>query len=152
MTTISQRELVKSPLASAHRFLDAFFAEHRSGTDAAATITLRAGDVARAALVTLTPAHQPADMTPRYEVHWKDAQGGPYPVFSGTLLVAGDEDYDTFWLGLEGSYEPPGGLGGMVFDAVIGRRIAEATAHGLLDEIRAATETRFNAEELQKTR
>jgi hypothetical protein len=85
-------------------------------------------------------------------VDWKDAADGPYPDFHGTLTVAGDEDYDAFWLVLEGNYQPPGGLGGQLFDAVIGKRIAEATAAGLLAEIRDDSERSFAAEEARKVR
>jgi hypothetical protein len=150
MTNIEQRQLVHAPLASAQRFLDAFFSAHRDANDEA-HITLHAGEVARDAIVTLAPAHRPSDMTPRYSVHWKDANDGPYPAFAGTLTVAGDEDYDAFWLVLEGAYAPPGGIGGQIFDAVIGKRIAESTANGLLEEVRDETERQFAAEEANKS-
>jgi len=151
MTTIEQRHLVHAPLASAQRFLDIFFNEHRNA-DGDAQITLHAGEVARDALVTLTPAHRPSDMTPRYTVDWKDAADGPYPHFHGTLCVAGDEDYESFWLVLEGEYAPPGGIGGQIFDAVIGKRIATSTAGGLLAEICQESEAHYTAEEARKAR
>jgi hypothetical protein len=151
MTTIEQRLLVHAPLASAQRFLDAYFAAHLDEQGDAGRITLRAGEMTRDATVTLAPAHRPEDMTPRMSVHWRDAYDGPYPHFHGTISVAGDEDYSAFWLVLDGEYAPPGGLGGQLFDAVIGNRIADITARGLLEEIRADTERRFNAEEAHKT-
>ncbi len=151
MTTIEQRQLVHAPLASAKRFLDAFFAAHHDATDGVAHVTLHAGEIARDAVVTLAPAHRPEDMTARYAVDWKDAADGPYPHFHGTLTVAGDEDYETFWIVLEGQYEPPGGIGGQLFDAVIGKRIAESTAGSLLAEIRDESEALFTAEEARKT-
>jgi len=153
MTTIEQRQLVHAPLASAQRFLDGFFAAHRGGDADDAHVTLHAGEMmARDALITLTPAQRPEDMTPRFAVDWKDAADGPYPHFHGILTVAGDEDYDTFWLVLEGEYSPPGGIGGQLFDAVIGHRIAESTAASLLAEIRDESERQFGAEEERKTR
>ena len=150
MTQIEQRQLVHAPLASAKRFLDGFFAAH-AGTDGDARITLHAGEFARNAIVTLTPAPRPADMTPHFTVDWKDADNGPYPDFHGTITVAGDEDYNAFWLVLEGTYAPPGGIGGQIFDAVIGKRIAESTALRLLDDIRVETERLFEAEEARKS-
>ena len=151
MTKIEQRQLVQAPLASAKRFLDGFFAAHRDANDDAAHVTLHAGDIARDALVTLAPAHRPGDMTPRFTVSWKDATDGPYPQFDGTITVASDDDYGSFWLVLEGEYAPPGGLGGKLFDAVIGKRIAETTAGGLLAEIKDETERLFQAEEARKS-
>jgi len=151
MTTIEQRQLVHAPLASAQRFLDGFFAAHHDATDGVAHVTLHAGEIARDAVVTLTPARRPEDMTPRYAVDWKDAADGPYPHFRGTITVAGDEDYEAFWLVLAGEYDPPGGIGGQLFDAVIGKRIAESTAGSLLAEICSESESLFDAEEARKT-
>ena len=151
MTTIEQRQLVHAPLASAKRFLERFFDAHCGVQGEDAHVTLHAGEIARDAVVTLTPAHRPGDMTPRYAVDWKDAADGPYPHFHGTLTVTGDEDYSSFWLVLEGEYAPPGGIGGQIFDAVIGKRIAEHTAGGLLAEIRDESEQLFAAEEARKT-
>ena len=153
MTTIEQRQLVRAPLGSAKRFLEAYFAAHHDAKDDVAHITLHAGDLAaREAVVTLKPEHLPGDMTPHFLVDWKDAQAGPYPHFHGKLNVAGDEDYNAFWLVLTGEYAPPGGIGGQVFDAVIGKRIAEKTAHGLLEEIATQTERLFTEEEARKVR
>jgi hypothetical protein len=151
MTKIEQRQLVHAPLASAKRFLDGFFTAHHDANDDAAHVTLHAGEISRDAIVTLSPAHRPGDMTPRFTVKWKDAQDGPYPHFDGTIVVAGDDDYGSFWLVLEGEYAPPGGIGGQIFDAVIGKRIAEHVAAGLLAEIRDETERLFQAEEARKS-
>jgi hypothetical protein len=151
MTAIEQRLLVHAPLGSAKRFLDAFFSAHRDAKGDA-HIVLRAGEIARDAIATLTPDHHPADMTPRYAVAWRDAEDGPYPSFDGGLVVASDEDYNAFWLVLTGAYAPPGGIGGQLFDAVIGKRIAQTTARRLLEEIRDETERLLTAEEARKVR
>jgi hypothetical protein len=153
MTTIEQRQLVRAPLGSAKRFLEAFFAAHHDAKDDVAHITLHAGDVAaREAVITLAPDHQPGEMTPHFKVDWKDAHSGPYPHFHGKLSVESDEDYGSFWLVLKGDYQPPGGVGGQLFDAVIGKRIAEKTAHGLLAEIAGESERHFADEEARKAR
>jgi hypothetical protein len=152
MTRIAAKQIVLAPLASAGRFLDDFFNAHREATTGEAHVVLKAGDLAREAIVTLTPAHRPGDMTPRYAVSWKDAQDGPYPHFSGTLEVESDEDYGASWIALDGTYAPPGGIGGRVFDAMIGSRIADATARTLLLEIRDEAERHFAVEEAGKSR
>jgi hypothetical protein len=101
-------------------------------------------------MVRLEPAHRPEDMTPRYRVHWEGAEPGPYPVFAGELLIGADNDYDAFWLLLDGAYTPPAGIAGQVFDAVIGHRIATAVARNLLTEMRIAIETLFALQEQAK--
>jgi hypothetical protein len=150
MTSIVEKELVHAPLASADRLLQAFFAAHPAPDGAGARIVLRAGETAQPAIVGLERVHRPEDMTPRYAIHWEAEGGGPYPDFDGELSVDADEDYNTFWFVLNGTYEPPGGVAGQLFDAAIGRRIAEATARGLLSEMRVETETLFAAQERTK--
>jgi hypothetical protein len=150
MTPIAEKQLVRAPLASAHRLLHAFFAAHPAPKGAGARVTLRAGDAKQAALVVLQQVHRPQDMTPHYKVHWEAESGGPFPVFDGELIVGGDEDYNAFWLRLAGVYVPPGGLAGALFDTAIGKRIAEETSRTLLAEIAAAIEDRFAREELAK--
>ena len=150
MTAIVEKELVHAPLASANTFLQAFFAAHPAPKGPGARVLLHAGDTTQSAIVCLQPAHRPEDMTPRYKVQWEAEGGGPYPVFDGELTVGGDEDYNAFWLVLDGAYAPPGGVAGQVFDAVIGRRIAATSARGLLSEIRIEIEALFAAQESAK--
>jgi hypothetical protein len=150
MTTIVEKELVHAPLASADRLLQAFFAAHPAPEGPGARIMLRAGDAAQPAIVELRRAHRPQDMTPRYAIHWEAEGGGLYPNFDGELSVEADEDYNAFWFVLNGTYVPPGGVPGQLFDAAIGRHIAEATARGLLIEMRSETEAIFAAQESSK--
>jgi len=150
MTSIVEKDLVHAPLASADRLLQAFFAAHPVPEGAGARIVLRAGESAQPAIVGLTRAHRPQDMTPRYAIHWEAEGGGLYPNFDGELSVEADEDYNAFWFVLNGTYVPPGGVPGQLFDAAIGRHIAEATARGLLNEMRVETEAIFAAQESTK--
>ena len=83
-------------------------------------------------------------------MHWEPEAPGPYPVFDGELSVASDEDYNAFWLVLDGSYKPPGGLAGGLFDALVGHRIAETVTHELFDTLRDAIEGYFGEEERGK--
>jgi hypothetical protein len=69
------------------------------------------------------------------DVEWKSKDGGPYPVFHGTLSVA-DEGAGRSRLDLDGTYEPPFGVAGAAFDAAVGHRIAGATASELLSQFR----------------
>jgi hypothetical protein len=150
MSDIDEKVLVHAPLASAARFLERFLTAHAGPKGEGARVELRAGDLAKHAVVTLVPEHRTGDMTPRYNVHWEAEEAGPYPVFDGVLTVAGDEDYNAFWLVLDGGYKPPGGLAGGLFDALVGHRIAETVTHGLFDTIRSEIEAAFAEEERAK--
>jgi hypothetical protein len=56
-----------------------------------------------------------------------------FPSFGATLTV-GPAGKDTD-LVLEGSYEPPGGVVGRLFDRVVGQRLAARTMDALLDQV-----------------
>ena len=90
-------------------------------------------------------------MTPRYSVAWAPEDPGPFPLFAGELRVENAEDYDAFWLVLEGSYEPPLGLVGAAFDRIAGARIAAICARNLLARIADEIETEFTEDEARKT-
>jgi hypothetical protein len=150
MTPIAAKELVRAPLASAASLLAAFLAAHPAPKGEGARVVLHAGDFEEPAIVSVKPAHKPGDMTPRYAIHWEAEGTGPYPQFDGELTIGADEDYNAFWFILDGAYVPPGGVAGKLFDAAIGHRIAEATAQGLLREMRTEIEAHFEAQERAK--
>jgi hypothetical protein len=159
-TRIAQRTLVQCPLAQAAHRLTGFFRAHGNAAGDTARLSLGidarvAGlpvplHLERAVIVTLRPAHRAADMTPRYTVAWAPEEPGPFPLFAGELRVDGAEDYDAFWLVLEGSYEPPLGLVGAAFDAILGARIASTCARNLLAQIAESVEAAFAADEARK--
>jgi hypothetical protein len=150
MSSIDEKVLVHAPLASAARFLERYMAAHAVPTGTGSRVMLRAGELEKEAVVSLVAAHRPGDMTPRYAIHWEAEQPGPYPVFDGELTIAGDEDYNAFWLVVDGTYKPPGGIAGQVFDALVGHRIAETVTRGLGDAMRSEIETMFAEEEQRK--
>jgi hypothetical protein len=73
----------------------------------------------------------PADNRP-WLVRWR-ADGGLYPSFDGKLAL--EFEGETPVLVLAGEYEPPLGIAGQAFDAVIGAHIASATAREFLRSI-----------------
>jgi hypothetical protein len=150
MSHISERELVHAPLAWADRLLAAFITAHPAPGGKGARVILHAAEVSEPAIISLTRVHRPEDMTPRYAVRWKAEGGGAFPIFDGFLTVAADEDYNSYWLVIEGAYEPPGGLAGKVFDAVLGHRIAVATTRNLLVSLRETAELVFARDEARK--
>ncbi len=69
------------------------------------------------------------NLNDEYGIQWSPTGGGPFPEFRGRLIVWAEEDPSNAYLELDGTYEPPlGSLVGEAFDAVLGRKIAEATA------------------------
>ncbi|MBV8196657.1 MAG: hypothetical protein JO263_00860 [Candidatus Eremiobacteraeota bacterium] len=74
----------------------------------------------------------------RIELTWAPVGGGPYPNFTGTLIA---RPFGTQTeLELNGSYKPPFGAVGKTFDAVLGKKIAHATAQAFLENLRAVLE------------
>jgi hypothetical protein len=157
---IAQRTLVQCPSAQAARRLGDFFRAHGNPDGDTARLPLWT-EVAvpglptplhleRNVVATLQAQHRPGDMTPRYHVQWAPAEPGPFPLFAGELHVENDEDYDAFWLALKGTYEPPMGLVGAAFDAIVGSRIAAVCARNLLARIAEAIETEYGADEARK--
>jgi hypothetical protein len=80
LTTVSEKDLVLVPPASAEPLLRAFFALHPE----------------------FERVHQPDRITPCYAIHWESEGGGPYPVFDGELMVDADENFNGFWIVLTG--------------------------------------------------
>ncbi|MDB5073528.1 MAG: hypothetical protein JWM87_4639 [Candidatus Eremiobacteraeota bacterium] len=67
-----------------------------------------------------------------------------FPDFRGTLRLR-IASVDETRLTLEGTYHPPFGAAGLVFDRLIGRRIARATMRDLLERLAGAMERREEA-------
>lgn len=78
MTLNVERDLILAPLASADRFLRAFFASHP-------------------AIAVVEPLRRPGDRTPRYSIHWEAEN-------DGELIVEADEAFNGFWLILTGAF------------------------------------------------
>jgi hypothetical protein len=79
------------------------------------------------------------------ELHlaWEPASGGPFPTFQGKLKMH-PLGLDTELI-LTGEYQPPLGVVGEAFDAVIGKHISEATAQELLQALREGLEADYAA-------
>jgi uncharacterized membrane protein len=77
-------------------------------------------------------------------VAWDPQGAGPIPSFTGTLAAI-PESEATCRLTIAGSYTPPGGIAGVVFDQLIGGRIAAATLEALLSRFTRAIESEYNA-------
>ncbi|MBV8600778.1 MAG: hypothetical protein JO359_04350 [Candidatus Eremiobacteraeota bacterium] len=139
MSTLRETIVVRTPFAQAADLVENFFVgqAEKDGTIVmrlaapGGGLGLRAFSVEHDVTATFRRERGPSE-TIVFALHWESADGGPFPIFDGTLTVAQDEDYGTCRLILEGSYTPPGWVAGAVFDAVVGSKIAEATARELL--------------------
>ena len=101
-------------------------------------------------IVTFGMAIDPLHFDQPWHVQWKPHNGGPYPDFSGTLTVRADDDYDSCVLELQGTYEPPFGVAGAAFDAVVGSRVASATAREFLRTLSGEINDEYRREESSK--
>jgi hypothetical protein len=70
-----------------------------------------------------------------FRVAWSPARGGPFPDFSGTLIVWSEDDPSEGFIELHGEYEPPATVLGEAYDAAIGHLIAERTAKHFLERV-----------------
>jgi hypothetical protein len=148
LSRVGAERVVRCPFSVAHEYAEDFF------RDAAA----RGAEVG-VPLRYVVPSiggrlKQPVDVT--FERGPDETEGGRahdeiqicwtagtrfFPDFRGTLRLR-IASVDETLLALEGTYRPPFGAAGAVFDAVIGRRIARATMCELLDRLGDAMERR----------
>jgi hypothetical protein len=73
-----------------------------------------------------------------YAISWQPVEPGPLPSFSGTIFIGASETHeDQSIVTLDGHYHPPLGVVGEMFDALVGKRIAEASASDLMNRVAA---------------
>ncbi|MBV8364611.1 MAG: hypothetical protein JO193_08620 [Candidatus Eremiobacteraeota bacterium] len=157
MTHLYQRLIVSVPYHLARKYLhDALARRAELHEPTTLSLSLPVGrsalgaEVKREVVATYSAGRDPMHMDEPWKVHWTPKGGGPYPDFDGELTVRADEDYDSCALELRGDYKPPGGVAGMAFDAMVGNRIASATARELLNVLGRDVERRYEKQEAQK--
>lgn len=160
MSKLIERTVVHCSVNQAARHLAKYFQARGNSEGDVAKLSLRADvpipgskdgmRLERTAIATLVPIHRTGDMAPHYAVTWLPEKSGPYPAFSGELVIENADDYSSFYLVLKGTYEPPLGAVGAAFDAIVGHRIAESTARNLLATIADSIEADFTAVENSK--
>lgn len=156
MTHLHEHRFLKCPYTRAKHYLrDAL--QSLADTKEQQRLTLRvpfsdSTGLRKDVLVTYGSAADPMHFDEPWQVHWVADGGGPYPQFDGELTIRADQDYPTSIIELTGSYKPPLGIAGAVFDAVAGSKIAAATAQNLLEELGNLMERRYRTEESLKQR
>lgn len=144
MRAISAHRLLPCAWPSANHYVEAFYG--RLAGDArerSLPLRVRLHDIGLPTHFTLehdvraTLFRVPDDelATTGFRIEWSAAGGGPYPRFTGWLFLQRGADEATSLLELEGTYTPPFGPLGAIFDATIGKKIAEVTAAALLADI-----------------
>ena len=92
--------------------------------------------VSRDVIVTVGDPQRKRSLT-RIPISWRVPESDAFPVFQGFFEVQPLSSYDV-QIALLGYYHAPFGTIGAVFDAILGRRIAEVTVEHLVEEIAAA--------------
>ena len=153
MSGIHVYETARSTFAAVPEYIQAYVDSH-AGESGEILLELRAplGDVMleRDVLATLKPLPHFSGYE-RMQIRWVPKEPGPYPSFDGILNVS-DEGAGLCRIDLDGAYQPPFGPAGMLFDAAVGKRIAENTVRELLKEVKVffekAERAKFPAEAL----
>ncbi|MHB8434060.1 MAG: hypothetical protein ACYC8W_00755 [Candidatus Tyrphobacter sp.] len=99
------------------------------------TKTFRVGAIGRDVRLTLGDLDRKSDLW-RIPVSWQVPESDAFPIFHGFFEVQRRPD-DRIAVVLLGYYQPPFGAAGAVFDAFVGRWIANVTVSQMLDEIEA---------------
>lgn len=153
MNAIRERRCTNVPFAQAPEYLDQYV--HDVMSDGGGRIVLsvvvplerlgidRRIEVSRMVSVRFAKPDDPELAAQLVGVSWEPDKGGPYPQFSGSIRLDPDEDPARCCIALEGEYDPPFGIIGDAFDAVVGKHIARTTVRNLLDEIAIIMETSF---------
>lgn len=87
-----------------------------------------------------------SDTTRRHDallLAWKPLHPSVFPWFHGALTVRPKER--GAWLRIQGSYDPPFGIFGRIFDTLAGRRIARRSLNRMLDDLCVQVEHKWEA-------
>lgn len=154
MKTLNETRYVDCPYARAKEYLrETLEAETARGGQ---TLELNANlpgtgiRLAKEVHVNYARAQDPMHFDEPWLVEWSPGPGGIYPAFRGQLTVRATDTYRTAELELSGTYKPPMGAAGEVFDAAFGTKIASETAQNLLAAIASRMTDRYLREEASK--
>ena len=139
--------VVRCPFSVAHDYAEDFFAEAAGGVELHVPLRdiapTRGGHLrrhVRLVAARIPDEHERGRIHDALEIDWA-AGTRFFPDFHGALRLRIASVEETR-LTLDGTYQPPFGAFGAVFDQLIGRRIARATLHDLLRRLGDAMERR----------
>ncbi len=96
----------------------------------------------RRVVASVTPAPVEGSDHP-LALSWKAEGSTAFPEFHGTVSIRNSVRSEDSVLVISGSYRPPGGIAGRVFDATVGARLARATLDDLLRQLRDRIESDY---------
>ena len=151
MSKVKETTSVDCPLHEIMYYAERYFSVHRRGQEPGVfTLSVDSADLQ-------IPGHVQArhDVKIAYEVKkatgdqpdaialaW-DPKDAVVPKFAGALHAERSESAHSILI-LEGEYRPPFGVVGAAFDAVLGQKIAKATAASLLRDIKSFIESNYS--------
>jgi hypothetical protein len=142
MAAVREEVLIEAPYVQASGAFERRLGLQDGAQRGQCTLTLvapvRAGREVARTVRARTRRVSEANYTAQFGIAWdagSTVEGIPTPGFDGTVTLRSGEDYNSCDIVLEGTYAPPGGVVGALFDEVAGRRIASATLGALLDGV-----------------
>lgn len=99
--------------------------------------------LARAVTVHVQKRRDAQNLNDEIAIRWEPGDGGPFPSLNASL-IAWSETPDRTLVELRGTYEPPLGVAGRLFDDAVGHRIAQHTARAFLSTLAEGAEACFH--------
>jgi len=147
MKELRERIEVACPAGEAEEGLLAFFSA-REDVDGMTRMRLRvpiAGSnlsLEREVRVEARRSRDDENLNDLVHVSWQAENAVVFPRFEGALIAWGDGSPETSFVELRGTYTPPLGVAGQLFDDAIGYQIAQATAQQFLRDVKRDIEGR----------
>jgi hypothetical protein len=150
MRQLCVRAIVDRPVAAARKALREYVQRH-CRPDGSVALSLRVplfpSFTTRLALIHDVPVsfwqgREEDNLDDVLLIEWTPKGWSPYPAFSGTVHVYPEADPQSARLEIDGAYEPPGGLAGRAFDALIGARMALVSLTDLVERLAKDVTTR----------
>jgi hypothetical protein len=148
MAHLHDQTSVECPVAETQSRLEAYFASLRAA-DGVVRLRLRVPmscsptspglSLDREVRVEARRARDESNLNDVIRIAWTPEGSVVFPKFEGTLVVLGGEDPNLSYIELDGTYVPPLGTAGEVFDAAIGHQIAQSTARQFLKDLKRAS-------------
>lgn len=141
MTTVFGKRDVRCPFSATIELIEhlhASGAEHRVGPFSAIRTRVQCEIAEVPDRTDETRIHE------ALQLHWKTPSRMPLPVMSGLITVRPSAPATE--LRMEGTYEPPLGALGRLFDRIIGRYVAQRTVDRFLDELAVFVENEWQKE------
>ncbi len=148
MTHLRERTIVDCPVGEAEPRLYGYFESLRQ-PDGVARMRLRVAVAGSSRVLGVSLEREvrveterlpDEDLKDPIRITWRPEGNAAFPRFDGMLSLWAAEDGKSSYLEIDGTYEPPFGVAGQVFDEAIGRRLAASTAREFLSDLRRAIE------------